>query len=445
MPSKRLVRVAVLFLRIGPYHRARLEAFGETAEVTAIEACAMDDIYAWEKVEGAARFRRITLLDGSPNTREERRRLRQRMRQALDEVNPEVVAVPGWAAPEALCGLEWCLRNGVPAVCMSASFAQSGRRVWWKEAIKRRVVRLFSSALVGGHAQANYVAGLGMPKDRIFQGYNTIENEHFSSGAAEARGRREEFRRRLRLPGSYFVLPARFIEQKNLPRLLEAFARYRELAQATSREGQPQPWDLVLLGDGPLRARLASQVDELGLESSVLMPGFAQYDDLPAYYGLANAFILPSFVEPWGLVVNEAMACGLPVLVSKRCGCAHELVKEGVNGFTLDPDDVEQMAQAMLRLSSLPSPMLARMSQAGREIIAGWGPERTARGLKAAAEKAAAVGPSTARLTGTALLRALLWRGASAGEPWRLSPLKPLWRTFWRTMPGWVHLSSWLE
>src|SRR5207244_4064698 len=102
---------------------------------------------------------------------------------------------------------------------------------------------------------------------------------------------------------------------KNLPRLLEAFAGYRRLAGDAA-------WELVLLGDGPLRPELVALLKDLELDGHVLLPGFKQYDELPAYYGLAGAFIHASTTEQWGLVVNEAMASGLPVLVSDRCGCA---------------------------------------------------------------------------------------------------------------------------
>jgi 1,2-diacylglycerol 3-alpha-glucosyltransferase len=95
--------------------------------------------------------------------------------------------------------------------------------------------------------------------------------------------------------------------------------------------------DLVVCGDGDLRPRLHALARELGLEQRVHWPGFVQYPDLPVYYALADAFILASTIEPWGLVVNEAMACGLPVLVSDRCGCAPDLVPEGQNGFTFKP------------------------------------------------------------------------------------------------------------
>jgi glycosyltransferase involved in cell wall biosynthesis len=110
------------------------------------------------------------------------------------------------------------------------------------------------------------------------------------------------------------------------------------------------------------------------------MPGFKQYEELPHYYAHAGAFIHASTTEQWGLVVNEAMASGLPVLVSNRCGCAADLVKEGENGWTFDPRNEEQMADGMRRISADDEVRFA-MGSRSREIIRRWGPDRFAAGL----------------------------------------------------------------
>ena len=117
-----------------------------------------------------------------------------------------------------------------------------------------------------------------------------------------------------------------------------------------------------------------------------MLAGFRQYDELPAWYGLASAFVHASTTEQWGLVVNEAMASGLPVLVSNRCGCAPDLVEDGVNGFTFDPYDVEALAGLMQRVAAMTDERRAAMGRAGQRIIAEWGPERFAEGLMQAVE-----------------------------------------------------------
>ena len=138
------------------------------------------------------------------------------------------------------------------------------------------------------------------------------------------------------------------------------------------------------------------------------MPGFKQYPDLPAYYGLANAFIHASTTEPWGLVVNEAMASGLPVLVSNRCGCAADLVREGVNGFTFDPCNVEEIAQKMFQLSAFQPFKLSAFADASLEIISSWGTNRFADGLKQAADCALQTGAAKDSLVQKWFLKMLI-------------------------------------
>jgi len=145
---------------------------------------------------------------------------------------------------------------------------------------------------------------------------------------------------------------------------VEAYRQYRKRYS--------DPWDLVICGSGPQARELQAAAAEV---SGIHFPGFKQLDELPVYYGLASAFILASsHFEQWGLVVNEAMAAGLPVLVSRACGCAPNLVKEGVNGFTFDPYDVGGLAGLMVRMSSGELNLKA-MGEASQVIIAGWTPE----------------------------------------------------------------------
>jgi len=368
-------RVAVLFQRFGPYHHARLNAAGKLMSVWGVEACAMETTYAWSKVEGAAAFTRITLTDRDSGDRSWKRELQQKMWRALDEIKPEAVAVNGWAGTDAVSALEWCMKNRVPAVVMSESTAWDEPRTFWKEWIKGRLVKMCAAGLAGGTPHADYLAQLGLPRDRIFKGYDIVDNDCFEAGAARARSKEQGTRNRLGLPEKYFLASARFVGKKNIPRLIRAYARYRALAE------KPEIWKLVLLGDGPLRATLDSQLSTLNLHDHVLLPGFIQYEELPAYLGLASAFVHASTTEQWGLVVNEAMASDLPVLVSNRCGCAADLVQEGVNGFTFDPRDSEQLANLMLKISVGQFP-LSDFGAASRRIISGWGPERFAEGLR---------------------------------------------------------------
>ena len=373
-------RVAIIFNRFGPYHHARLNAAGKCLSVWGIEACASEDVYAWTKVEGANAFTRITLTERYAENRRWRRELRRKMWQTLDEIKPEVVAIPGWIYADALSALAWCVRTKTPVTVMTESTVWDEPRKGWKEWIKSRLVKLCSAGLAGGTPHADYLATLGMPKDRIFPGYDIVDNEYFAARSAEAKTRESDIRKNFQLPAKFFLASARFIEKKNLFRLLDAYARYRE---SFKKEGGSEAWGLVLLGDGELRAGIVSHIASLGLGDHVVLPGFKQYDELPAYFALAGVFIHPSTTEQWGLVVNEAMACGLPVVVSNRCGCAQDLVRDGVNGFTFDPNDVERLASLMRKMAAPDFP-LAAFGAESRRLIASWGPERFADGMREA-------------------------------------------------------------
>jgi 1,2-diacylglycerol 3-alpha-glucosyltransferase len=398
-----MIPVAIIFDNFGPYHVARLQAASAGCDLLAIEVAGASATYAWENDATAGSFKRVTLVEQATSGDVSRSELIRLLERALEQFKPAVVVVPGWASPAAWGTMNWCLRNRVPMVCMSESTEWDEPRIGWKEWIKRKLVGLFSSALVGGERHRDYLTKLGMPGERIFLGYDAVDNRYFHDKTEEIRKHREEVRRQYGLPQDYFLASARFVEKKNLPRLLEAYALYRTSCQT------PVSWSLVLLGDGSLRAALELKRDELGLRDHVIMPGFKQIADLPAYYALAGTFIHPSTVEPWGLVVNEAMASGLPVLVSNRCGCAQELVNEGANGFTFDPLNVKEMARKMLQISGADLPR-SGFGKKSREIVAEWNPERFASGLSQAVEAALANPPTGSTFMDHALLRIITRR-----------------------------------
>jgi glycosyltransferase involved in cell wall biosynthesis len=189
---------------------------------------------------------------------------------------------------------------------------------------------------------------------------NGINNLFFQEAAAEARLQAGELRKLLHLPKKFFLYVGALSPEKNLRRTLQA---YRVYSEKIDREA----WDFVIAGAGAEESRLRQTLDARTLES-VKFLGFHPWEELGTIYGLASCFILPSLSETWGLVVNEAMAAGLPVLVSERCGCVPELVEEGRNGYTFDPYDVAQLADLMGRLSQDEGKCL-EMGVASRQIV----------------------------------------------------------------------------
>jgi 1,2-diacylglycerol 3-alpha-glucosyltransferase len=359
--------IAFLVQRIGPYHHARLCAWAAArpGAIHVIEFRPADAVYAWTSVkENGGYLRRQT-------------HSRAELCRALDELQPQVIVCVGYADPEINQAAAWALPRRVPLVTCSDSTYEDEPRAWAKEAMKQRIVSVFDAALVAGRRAHDYLESLGLRRDRRFQPWDVVDNAYFERGAELSRKDEPASRARLKLPPRYFLGVSRFIPKKNLPRLVEAYARY-------AMQGGPEAWSLVLAGAGPLESELRASVGTAGLNRQVHFPGLLPYADLPMYYGLAGAFVLPSTSDQWGLVVNEAMAAGLPVLVSTRCGCAPDLVREGGNGFTFDPENVPQLAELLTRLANTDDARRAAMGQQSREMIKEFSPEAFAQGLEAA-------------------------------------------------------------
>lgn len=382
------MRIAVLFDNFGPYHMARLRSVADRCETLGVEFHARSQEYAWEAAERKG-LNIVTLSHGPAGEQGREPSLAEALATELSTFRPDVVAVPGWSSPGALQAVQWCGRTGTPAVLMAESSERDEPRVWWKEWIKRQLVRGFPAALVGGERHVHYLKKLGMRAEQIFTGYDVVDNDHFLRPRTEDdQGRR------------HFLASARFVEKKNLPCLLRAYALYRERPAG-------DPWDLILLGDGPLRPALESLIHELHLTPHVTLPGFRQYDELPEYYARASAFVHASTTEQWGLVVNEATAAGLPVIISEACGCVPELVEEGVNGYTFDPGHPELLAQKLLLISSQPEDQRKAMGQASQRAAARLGVDQFALGMEKAAKMACEQSESRLPLTSKVLLKLL--------------------------------------
>jgi glycosyltransferase involved in cell wall biosynthesis len=370
------MRMLFLVRRAGPYHDARFEAAGRSLELTVAETRPETQEYPWTTA-ASARGYRLTQL-GRPARADRGLRgpeLAAAIERCFESSRPEVVACTGWADPEYHAALVRCHARRIPAIVMSDSTYEDEPRQWWRERLKRPVIRAFAAAVVAGSRSRAYLRRFGFPEEAIFEPWDVVDNGHFFRVAATAPSG----------PAArpYFLCISRYLPKKNLVRLVEAYAAYRGLHG-------PAAWNLVVLGSGEMAEDLNRAVSATGTGAFVHRPGFVQYDELPAYYGSAGAAVLPSLSDQWGLAVNEAMAAGLPVIVSTACGCAPDLVAEGENGFTFDPADTGALAQAMLRVAALPDEERRRMGAAGRLRIGRYSLELFSAALLAAAQFARA-------------------------------------------------------
>lgn len=293
------------------------------------------------------------------------KRLARMVWKELETLQPSVVLVPGYYTLPGLAAALWCKWRGRRSVLMTESTQADHQRTTWKERLKSWMLRmLFDWAVAGGSAHVRYLEALEFPSDRIARNYDVVDNRFFAEGVSAIRSTRS--RSDWNLPAKYFLFVGRLAEEKNVVGLVEEFAEYRQ------RGGT---WSLMLAGDGPLGDKLKSMVASRGLSDVVQFAGHKTSSGLLPYYAFANCFVLPSTREPWGLVVNEAMASGLPVLVSERCGCAEDLVQSGENGFVFDPSERGAIRQSLQSIEKREGALLVRMGRHSQEIIGRYSPE----------------------------------------------------------------------
>ena len=383
------MRIAIITRQITNYHHARFEAAAQLFEACSVLSMANQGKFSqvlYREEAKAYEVHRIypdmeTYLAAAGSGE-----LYLKMMQCLNEVGPDVVAVPGWASPECFAGIKWAKRHGARVVLMSDSQAHDAQRSAIRERIKARVVSRCDAALVAGTPHLKYVVQLGMNEDRVFLGYDVVNNNHFTVGAEMARSMPYRYRVQLGLPDRYIMASARFVPKKNLHRLVQAYAG------AVSQSADSP--DLLIIGDGEGRGSLENLVNSLGLQGRISMPGFFEYADLPAVYGLAEAFVHVPMSEQWGLVVNEAAASSLPLLLSRACGAASELLEEERGGWLVDAGELGSIQHGLVCLISSSAENLRQMGAHNGVQVREWGPERFANSLKAAAT-AAQIGPPT--------------------------------------------------
>lgn len=415
MPS-----LGVLWSQYGPYHFARIAALKSHATsqtIHALEIASRTHDYQWSR--SGATVNLITLFPGDIAERLSFWRVFFRTRKSFAQLKLDVCFIPSYSPKQPLAALLAARSLGIRTVLMIDSHQGTMRTRWLGTWIKRRLVRLFDAALVGGTPQMSYVKSLGLPRESIFIGYDAVDNEYFARRAAEIRTQASDHRQRYDLPERYFLSLGRFLPKKNLSTLIRAYRRFLDSRTGTRTH-------LVMVGSGEEEPNLRMLCDELRLpvynkmapkidvgESrtadsppGVHFYGFRQIEENPIFYALSDAFILPSAFEEWGLVVNEAMSCGVPVVVSETVGCAQDLLRPGFppgneesgvkvelagrvrqNGFVFDPKSAQSLTDSLLAIDADPA-LRERMGRAGRLIVDDFSCEKFARNALLAAHTA---------------------------------------------------------
>jgi glycosyltransferase involved in cell wall biosynthesis len=297
----------------------------------------------------------------------------------------DVVAVYGWHFKSYLQAARAGRMLGIPVMVRSDSHLANPRPLV-KRAIKAIVLPpllgLFDMFLPTGTRSAQYLRRYRVPESLIKIVPYCIDVEAFASAAARGRAERERLRREFgAAEGESIVLfVGKLIALKEIPTIIEALARLVVSGQAVR---------LVLVGSGPLAGELGAMANARSLP--VTFVGFVNQTRMPEVYAAADVLVLPSSSETWGLVVNEAFACGVPAVVSDRVGCGPDMIVEGTTGSVVPAGDVERLASAIGYWTGIP-PTHGRDDAATRralgEFTTRYSPASSAAAFVAAAKSA---------------------------------------------------------
>ncbi len=353
-PHRKLPVMGLLWTQFSAYHVDRLEAVGRRmtgqATVLAVEVTSGSKVYAWEPSGAVRGAEKIQLFPGriyediSPL-----RRFWEQLR-VLRRCDMAFIGV-AYSEPDIIF-LAFALHLlGVRVVMMTASKFDDRPRSALKEYLKGLVLSAYHAAIVGGCRQYDYVRFLGFRRRPVMPGYNTVSMERVREQAGPVP--------EVPFGDKAFIFVGRFVPKKNIETMLEAFACY-------SREAGAQARPLVMIGSGPLRPELDRLCDRLGITGLVQFTGFLAAPQVSARLASGLALVLVSAEEQWGLVINEALAVGLPVIASFEVGAREALVCNLANGFIVQSASAADIAHALQRIGT-DEALWRKMSVVSRE------------------------------------------------------------------------------
>lgn len=358
------LRVLLALRRIGPYHHARFQSATASFNLHVLETRPQSHEYPW-RFDAQGSYV-IHQLSGHAKPEDDPPLLvtQQQLMVLLDQLQPQVIVSVGWADRAYQALLVLAHQRRIPVVLISDSRWRDEPRSAAKEWLKCQLLRGYSAALVAGQESSAYLTALGFPPAAIFQPWDVVDNAFFQQSAAQSGPRQPTF-----------LCVSRLVAKKNHHGLLEAYASYQQ---------QGGSWGLQLVGSGSQEDLLRAQIAKLPDPQRVQLLPFCQLEELGRLYGQANAFVLASNTDQWGLVVNEAMAAGLPCLVSSACGCALDLIEHGVSGWCFDPSSPSALASLMQQAEQQSSAARTAMQQAAQQRLVAFTPATFTAGLEQA-------------------------------------------------------------
>lgn len=288
----------------------------------------------------------------------------------LCQVKPDVVICGGYHHPSFLLALLYVKRFGTKMILWSESHALSVRmRQPLATFYRQEFVKRSSSFIVPGVLAFEFLKQLGADGRQIYVAPNAVDSDFFAQRASVFRAQKDEWKKARGFPKHLILYLGRFIRSKGVPLLIEAFE------PLANREDV----GLLLVGDGREGKRYREWCQKQGLRR-IFFEGFKQQHELPFYYALADMLVLPSLKDEWGLVLNEAMASGLPVIASDTVGAARDLIVDGVNGFVFRSGNSHALNGRIEQLL-VDEGLRVKMGERSYERIQNFGPKQCAEGF----------------------------------------------------------------
>lgn len=363
--------IVTIWATYGPYHIARVRAFQKLfSKVCCFSYSLSDEEYPFFNIKDST----IEIINNSKTSEINSVYSFFRTFLLLCKYRPNLILSCGYERPETAASVIYSKIFYSKVFLFLVNQTDDKIRDQLIEFIKKIYIKLFDGILVGGNTHIKYLTSLGYSTERIATGYNCVDNDNIFSKVSYIRNNNIKS---LSPYLNYFLCITRLIEKKNISTLIDAYLLY-----TNSIKNFENPWNLVICGAGPLEITIKAQVEALQLTDFIYFPGqIDEFDQVINYYSYAKALILPSNMnEQWGLVVNEAMAACLPVLVSRQCGCSQHLVQNGVNGFTFDGNCAQELADHM-RWMHCNNEALPKMGEASEKIIANYTPDIFAKNI----------------------------------------------------------------
>lgn len=332
--STKVKNLLFIVEKIGPYHNSRFNYLSKAKEfkIFVIETNTKSKTYLWEEEKDANYI--IYKLKKNQKGYLKFADINNQVTQILSQSNPQIIFITGWYEKTHHFLIYKSYFRKIPIVILSDSRYRDDKRIFYKEFIKRILLKSFSSGIVAGKESTDYLIKLNFKKSAIFRPYNVVDNNYFLKPCTTNKN----------IYSNYLLCIARFIKVKNYKNLLRGFEIYKEKGGNLN---------LLIIGSGPEEKLIKEIKNKSKYSNYIFLESWKKTSLLPQYYKEAKATVLASTKETWGLVINESMASGTPCIVSKNCGCYLDLIKEGETGWGFDPNDEIELSNVFLKVEKI--------------------------------------------------------------------------------------------